>query len=385
MLDELYSVAQSISNTYIDTEKAKGVPCIGYTCSYFPEEILHSFGIIPYRIKGLNVHSLSVADAAFGPFICSHPKCLLQHFANGDYSFLDGIIVTPGCDSMRRIDECIRKTAANLDLPIVPAFFFHYAVPHKMTEYSIAWLVDELKRCIEHIEKHFGIPFSMDKLKQSVAFYNELRRLWEKLNTLRLAEPPLISGAYAIAVFVAGLSMPRDSYYEKLTMLIKNHSGQNLSNRKRLMLIGSANDDVDFINIVEGESAVVVADTLCYGPRLDADYVDEQDDPLHALAVRYLNHSHCPRMYGGYKQRLAKVVDAVNKANVEGVVLQNIRFCDLHGAENGLLERDLEKMGIPCLRLEREYGPLADYERLRMRIDAFIERLDARRVVCDRH
>ena len=151
------------------------------------------------------------------------------------------------------------------------------------------------------------------------------------------------------------------------------------------MLIGSANDDVDFIKIVEGDYAVVVADTLCYGPRLEVDYANEQDEPLRALAVRYLNHSHCPRMYGGYRQRLAKVVDAIQKANVEGVVLQNIRFCDLHGAENGLLERDLEKMGIPCLRLEREYGPLADYERLRMRIDAFIERLDARRVVCDRH
>ena len=385
MLDEFYSIAQSINNNYIENEKAHGTPCIGYTCSYFPEEILHSFGIIPYRIKGLNVHSLSVADAAFGPFICSHPKCLLQHFADGDYSFLDGIIVTPGCDSMRRIDECIRKTAINLDLPIVPPFFFHYAVPHKITEYSIKWLVDELSRCIEHIEKHFGLSFSMEKLKSSISFYNKLRKLWEELNALRLHEPPLLSGADATAVFVAGLSMPRDSYYEKLENFLKHYSGKEYDNRKRLMLIGSANDDIELIKIVESDYAVVVADTLCYGPRLEVDYVDEQDEPIHSLAVRYLNHSHCPRMYGGYKQRLAKVVDAIQKAGVEGAVLQNIRFCDLHGAENGLLERDLEKMGIPCLRLEREYGPLADYERLRMRIDAFIERLDARRVVCDRH
>ncbi|MGQ9842541.1 MAG: 2-hydroxyacyl-CoA dehydratase subunit D [Spirochaetota bacterium] len=385
MLNEFYSVAQSISNTYIEKEKANGAICIGYTCSYFPEEILHAFGIIPYRIKGLNVHSLSVADAAFGPFICSHPKCLLQHFADGDYSFLDGIIVTPGCDSMRRIDECIRKTAVNLDLPIVPPFFFHYAVPHKITEYSTRWLVDELSRCIEHIQNHFGISFSMEKLKSSISLYNTLRSLWEELNALRLHDPALLSGADATAVFVAGLSMPRDSYCEKLKMLIKHYTGKEYSDCKRLMLIGSANDDIEFIKIVEGDSAIVVADTLCYGPRLEIDYVDEQDEPLHALAVRYLTHSHCPRMYGGYKQRLSKVINAVKKANVEGVILQNIRFCDLHGAENGLLERDLEKIGIPCLRLEREYGPLADYERLRMRIDAFIERLDARRVLCDRH
>lgn len=384
MFEEFYTIAQSINNEYIVKAKKEGAPCIGYTCSYFPEEILHSLGIIPYRVKGLNVSSLSVADAAFGPFICSHPKCLLQHFADGDFSFLDGIIVTPGCDSMRRIDECIRKTAVNLDLPVVPPFFFHYAVPHKITEYSVKWLVDELQRFVDSVTEHFGVSFSYEKLKESIAFYNRMRKRLEELNALRMNYPAGIAGADAVAVYVAGLSMPRDRFYCMVESLLSEYIGTNLEGRRRLMLIGSANDDIDFIKAIEGETAVVVADTLCYGPRLDVDYVDESDEPLHALALRYLNHSHCPRMYGGYKQRLAKVVEAIERAQVEGVVLQNIRFCDLHGAENGLLERDLEKMGIPCLRLEREYGPMADYERMRMRIDAFIERLDVRRLVCDR-
>jgi Benzoyl-CoA reductase/2-hydroxyglutaryl-CoA dehydratase subunit, BcrC/BadD/HgdB len=56
-------------------------------------------------------------------------------------------------------------------------------------------------------------------------------------------------------------------------------------------------------------------------------------------------------------------------------VLQNIRFCDLHASENGLLERELEKEGIPCIRLEREYGSQTDTGRLRMRMDAFLERI----------
>ena len=67
-----------------------------------------------------------------------------------------------------------------------------------------------------------------------------------------------------------------------------------------------------------------------------------------------------------------KLVDA----GADGIVFQNIRFCDLHGSENGLLERIFEKAGVPCLRLEREYGPLAEAGRLRMRLDAFMERLD---------
>jgi len=60
------------------------------------------------------------------------------------------------------------------------------------------------------------------------------------------------------------------------------------------------------------------------------------------------------------------------------VIMQNIRFCDLHGAENALFERDLEAMGIPCLRVEREYGPHIDAGRMKLRINAFLERIDTK-------
>jgi benzoyl-CoA reductase subunit C len=85
-------------------------------------------------------------------------------------------------------------------------------------------------------------------------------------------------------------------------------------------------------------------------------------------------------MYGDYKNRLLSLKEKIESANIDGVILQNIRFCDLHGSENGLFERDLEKEGIPCMRLEREYGPLVETGRMKMRIDAFLERLGRRTV-----
>ena len=69
------------------------------------------------------------------------------------------------------------------------------------------------------------------------------------------------------------------------------------------------------------------------------------------------------------------LMQRIKRLKVDGVILQNIRFCDLHGSENGLFERDLEKNGLPALRIEREYGPLVDRGRLKMRVDAFIEQL----------
>jgi benzoyl-CoA reductase/2-hydroxyglutaryl-CoA dehydratase subunit BcrC/BadD/HgdB len=81
-------------------------------------------------------------------------------------------------------------------------------------------------------------------------------------------------------------------------------------------------------------------------------------------------------MYGDYAGRLGLLKKKITEASIDGVVLQNIRFCDLHGSENGLFERDLEAAGTPCLRIEREYGPLVEKGRMKIRIDAFLERLE---------
>ncbi|RPJ80171.1 MAG: 2-hydroxyacyl-CoA dehydratase, partial [Deltaproteobacteria bacterium] len=105
------------------------------------------------------------------------------------------------------------------------------------------------------------------------------------------------------------------------------------------------------------------------------DQVDSDQQPIEALAKKYLSDSVCPRMFDGYQQRFDYLMEKARRADVQGVILQNIRFCDLHGSENGLLERAFEKMGIPCLRLEREYGPLTETGRMKMRIEAFFERL----------
>jgi len=123
---------------------------------------------------------------------------------------------------------------------------------------------------------------------------------------------------------------------------------------------------------------VVVGDNLCVGMRPPETLVEPGGDPVRALAAHYLERCRCPRMFGDFDRRRADLTALAQAAGAQGVVFQNIRFCDLHGSENGLLERAFEKAGLPCLRLEREYGILAETGRLRMRLAAFMERLDSR-------
>lgn len=376
MIESFREVARSIGNRYVGQWKEQGGKVIGYPCTFVPDEIIHAAGMLPYRLRGINTTTLSIGDTYFGPVICSFPKCILQLAGQGGYSFLDGAVIVNGCDSMRRLDECWRK--AGEDFPgTLPGYFRYLGVPHKVADYSLAWYADELRAFVKSLEEHFGVSIGTPALRRSIRLYNRSRRLLLGLDDLRSSPGTPLSGEDAAAVVLAGFAMPREEYTRILKKFLPEMEkpSQGMNGRKRLMVVGSTSDDLDFFRLIESSAAVVVSDTMCFGSRSYHDLVDESGDPIEALAARYLSHKFCPRMFGYYKERLAFIHERALHARVDGIILQNIRFCDLHGSENGIFERDLEARGIPCMRIEREYGPLVETGRIRMRIDAFMERI----------
>ena len=376
MIDAMREAATTLENRFVREWKEAGGKVVGYSCTFIPEEILHAAGLLPFRLRGIGTTSLSIGDSYYGAVNCSVPKCILQLAGQGSYGFLDGSIVTNGCDSMRRLDECWRT--AGRDYPgTLPGYHGYFAVPHKSVDYSVAFYEEELKRMRGTLEEHFGVTVSDRALRASISLYNKGRKALQKLDELRSRRETAISGEDATAVLIAAHAMPQDRFtrgLEELTAKLE-HSPSLSDGKKRLLLMGSASDDLDFIRVIEESGAIVVADTVCYGSRTYSSLVDEQADPLHALSSHYLDNSICPRMLGYYKSRHAFVSGVIEKAAVDGVILQNVRFCDLHGSENSIFERDLEARGIPCMRIEREYGPLSETGRIRMRIDAFMERI----------
>lgn len=376
MIKEWLEIINAAGNSYVDQWKKSGKAVVGYPCTFVPDEVMYAADILPYRLRGTGTTSSSIGDTYFGPVICSFPKCVLQLAGEGKFKFLDGTIIVPGCDSMRRLDECWRK--AGEDYPgIVPGFFHYFGVPHKVTDYSLKWFYEEIVKLKEKLEEHFGVTITDQALQGAIRVYNESRKLLIQLDKLRMKDEPVITGEDALAIIMAASAMPRDEFNKMLrkTLSQLESKKETIKGKKRLMMVGSVNDDPEFMKVIEDCGAVIVTDTLCFGSRSYSDLTGETGDPLFALAQRYLNHAYCPRMFGYYKERLKNIRDRAREAKVDGIILQNIRFCDLHGSENGIFERDLEKEGIPCTRMEREYGPLTESGRVKMRVDAFLERI----------
>jgi bcr-type benzoyl-CoA reductase subunit C len=378
MMNSIFmEAATNLEISSIRKWKEKGGKIVGYTCSFMPVEIFHAADILPIRLRGINAHSMEISDSYYGPFVCSFPKAVIQLAGSGKYDFLDGVVLSNGCDTLRRMNDCWRKMGEDIK-GALPSWFYYLDVPHKPDGHAFEWYVNQLKKLISAIEKQFNVQISEVKLNTAIKAQNEIRDLIWKIETLRRESPLKLTGSEAYAAIIAGTLMPVDEYKNHLNEFLNTilkRKGDRAEEKKKIFLGGSICDDFELIALIEKSDAVVVGENICFGIRNVKDRVSEANNPIQALTKKYLSTSVCPRMMGWYKQRAAMIIERIKHIKADGAIIQNIRFCDLHGTENGLLERDFEKNKIPSLRIEREYGPLTETGRLKMRVDAFIEQL----------
>ncbi len=371
-LSELLALPDRRDNPYVKEWREKGGRIIGSACGYVPDELIWAGGLLPYRLECRGCTETDQADIYYHRFNCTYARCVLQCAMKGEYDFLDGMCFLNGCEQIRRMYEVWDKTVG-ID------YLYMITIPHSIYEGGFVWYQEEIANFRENIRNNFGKRFSDESLREAIKTYNETRRLIEKLYDMRKAKKVPISGADAMKIMLGAFQMPRDKYNELLSEALDEieKSNGDVEYKARIMVGGSAMDDPELISIIESLGAVVVTDSLCYGSRHFMNLVEEDGDPMVALAKRYYYHNPCPRMVNDYENRLKFAEDMARGADVDGIILQKIIFCDHHGGENVRLTEDLEAMGIPVLGLEREYM-LSDIGRFRTRIEAFMERIARR-------
>ncbi len=370
-LEELAEATATLENRFVSKWKNEDKRIVGYVCSYLPEEILYAADIFPFRLTGKGVKDTSLADSYLTRVNCTFSRCCLELGFSGGFKFLDGAVFINGCDHIRRTFD--NWKAHKSALP----FMYMLPVPHLLNAEGRQWYGEEVLKFKEAVESYFAVNITAENLSEAVAVYNETRRLLRKLYELRIKDEPPLSGSEVLTILSASTAIPKKEFNQILSRLLEEieSSPRKLNGKVRLMIAGSLMDDPEFIRNVEDLGAIVVADALCFGSRNFWDLTEDSGDVFESLVDRYYNHVPCPRMAGEYKRRLSFVKEQAERAQIDGVILEHIKFCDTHGTDNALLKKDLEEIGIPVIELERQYGPLADAGRLRTRTQAFLERI----------
>jgi len=370
ILDETRDLALSTHNHFLEEARKQGKKVIGYFCSYMPEEIIHAAGFVPYRMRAVESKGTTRADAFYSSINCTFVKRCFDKALNGDFAFLDGVIFVNGCDHARRMYDNWRYSK------ITPSFPYMFFAPHVIREAAYEYFILECEKLKKAMEEHFKISITDKALKESIRLYNEKRRLLAEIYSLRKKKDVPIKASELLGVMLAITAIPVEHAIEILSNVKNYITGRVVSKPQdlRLFISGGCIEEMDHLELIENCGAVIVADNICLGSRHFLDVVKEEEEPLKAIADRYLSHLSCPRIMNDFDRRFDYLLSVKNDYGIDGVIIEKLKFCDLWGGEIYNYRVEAKKKSVPLLAMERElYGGGAG--QIKTRVQAFLEKL----------
>lgn len=368
---------EDITNESVKAWKAQGKKALGVLCCHTPIEIFYALDIMPVRLRATGVDESPDGDAWMSQFSCSFARGMLQNWMTGKYADLDGIICTDGCMMPARMfDNAKYQDKENGGSKL----FFQFGAPRLSGKLEMEYYINELKDLIKVLEDFSGNKLTDEKLKAAIDKTNECRTLMQQIYELRKADAPVINGTDMLKLTMAYCDYSIDEYIEMLKAFLADAKNRTpiTDGRVRMMIIGSALDDPEYIKVIEDKGGLVVHDALCYGSRPFNHLIETDDkDVLGSLADYYLTRIVCPRMLDNRKQLQKWIVDTCKEYKVEGVIYEKMQYCECWGGESLYLEPDLKEIGVPMLILEREEH-LSNAGQLGIRAEAFVEMIETK-------
>jgi len=350
-----------------DWKARTGGKIMGYFCTYAPEELIYAAGILPVRILGSHEVQDVTEPHIFAMFCPFCRDCLAQGL-KGRFDYLDGIMIAQSCLHIRQAFTSWQKH--------VPVDYSYYLpMPHHVqSRHATPFLAKEIALFRESLETWLGRKISDAAIEDAIEVYNRNRRLTHQFYALRKGENPPCTGEEAMEVILSSQMVDKREHSDALETLLGRLSERKVSRPTgtRLMILGSEDDDIEFIRMVESCNATFVTDDHCTGTR----YFSNEVAPgggglLERIADRYVKRTPCPTKDWPVRSRAAHVVRLAKEYNVQGAILMQQKFCDPHEIDIPALKKTLEQAGVKTLFLEFDVTvPIGQF---RIRVEAFLE------------
>jgi benzoyl-CoA reductase subunit C len=143
--------------------RAEGGRVVGHFQVYFPEEIVHAAGLLPFRVRGAPIEPLQ-ADSRFGSYLCSILKTSLELALSGRVE-LDLFVTHPICDAARNLAGVWGRNADHRCEIL-------YLPQNATASHAPVYLTGEYDRLRREVEAVAGRAVTDDDLRESIRIYN---------------------------------------------------------------------------------------------------------------------------------------------------------------------------------------------------------------------
>lgn len=380
------NLLQEAKNELVDKALEDGKKAVAYTCYHIPEVLLNVGDCFSVRLRAPRTGSMDIATYYMSSYLCGYSKALLERGIEGGYNFLSAFIGSESCSEMNRTYEHFEV----LNLVANDKFFVSIAdIPFKIEPHTVKHYVNQMQtKVLDRLHEVYGADISEESLRKAVEEHNEICRLITEIGEYRKEENPRITGYEFHVLNLITYCCPKyliiDKLRETAEELKTRVPDEKKNYRAKVVVVGSEMDDPDFTKLIEDSGALVVADRYCFGslPGREEIELTDEHNVLEQIILHYMKTCQCPRYMSQDKVHGRKeyVKQLVNDYHADGVIYEQIKFCEYWGYERALASHIMtNEYGIPSVTVDRQYTANASGQ-LRTRVQAFVESLEIKKI-----
>ena len=356
-------------------EKDKGRKVVGTFCTYTPRELIYAADAISVSLCSTSDETVPDAEKVLPKNLCPLVKSSYG-FAITDKCpymyFSDMIIGETTCDAKKKMYELLGEIK---DTHVMQ-------LPHSKNNFSMALWKNELVELIKKLEEKFGVKITEDKIKKAIKLCNKERKAMKEFFNLAKLNPSPIKGAdMHEALYSSNFKFDRELYINEIKSLTnslkeKYDKGETPFKRgtPRILITGCPTGGLvdKIVKQLEEAGSSVVCFENCVGTKNFEMLVDEDKEPIDAIAERYLNIP-CSIMTPN-DGRMDRIKEYIKDYSVDGVVDVTLTACHTYAIETEKVRRAVEGCGKSYLAIETNYSN-SDSGQLKTRLEAFVEML----------
>ena len=331
-----------------DWKARTGGLAVGFLPIYVPRELLHAQGVLPVGLMGGHPDlEIIKGDAYYQSYICHLPRSTVELGLNGSYDALDGLIFPAICDVIRNLSGMWQT--------LFPQVLVHYLDLPQNFDAAIggAFYRRDLEALAAALEKRGARPLTHEALANSIALYNENRRLVRELYELRRTEPWKVPTHELYVVLRGALLLPVEAstelFAEYLAVTAADTS-RRPQDQARVLVAGSFCEQppLALIRTVERAGCYIVDDDFVQVHRFIRSDIPGDGDPLQRLVEAYLTDAVAsPTRYIADGVKGADLQGRIAESGAEGVLFCAPSFCDPALLDQPMAVRAAERAGVP--------------------------------------
>lgn len=368
----LYHCRELLEDTTFPTVKRwreAGGKVLGHFQVYFPEEIAHAAGMLPFKVRGAPLEPMQ-ADSRFGSYLCSILKTSLE-LALSKRVTMEMFVTHPICDAARNLAAVWGR---NFDYPCQ----ILYLPQNANSGFAAAYLRNEYDRLRRQIEKIVGREVTDADLRRSMEVYNRNRALLREMYAIKRETPWQVSGYEAYLLLAVGGMFPREEHNELLETALPLLRARPAKKQDKIRVVYEGGfceqPPLDMLRALS-QSTYVVDDDLLIGLRWILEDVPTAGDPLYNLAEAYLEKSsYSPVQHDLRKPKEEMLLQRIHGAQASAAVVTAAKMCEPGLEEQVAYTHTLDAHGIPYFVSEFEEN-MTSFDHLEIQLETFVESL----------